>query len=349
MTRKLLKQDDGGDKAPVGPIAHRSPKSETDIDPIAAEHAEAIRSLGKRVVTDVIEIGRRLTECKKIVGHGNWLPWLEHEFGWSDRQALNFTRVYELAETKSEKFSDLNLPVSSLYLLAAPRTPPKVRDEIIDRAEHGEKIKHGEIAERVRQSRPSSKRRPGGHIQMTSPPGPTPEHWRDTFRGEAAPNGEVLASIPGIGSPVLIDGPKPTTEAPTPEADEIDPGKDDQAIAPTIARFVALTASIKVIDGHSLGGEGAAECLDQIREALGPGLYRAARGPGAACRLARGRGIRTRNAGALGQDHERGRRMTDRPPAVAAMIPARTAREVERAWLLHDTRAPRYHPKLGGS
>lgn len=41
--------------------------------------------------------------------------------------------------------------------------------------------------------------------------------------------------------------------------------------------------------------------------------------------------------------------MTDRPPAVAAMIPARTAREVERAWLLHDTRAPRYHPKLGGS
>ncbi len=66
MTRKLLKQDDGGDKAPVGPIAHRSPKSETDIDPIAAEHAEAIRSLGKRVVTDVIEIGRRLRNAKRL-------------------------------------------------------------------------------------------------------------------------------------------------------------------------------------------------------------------------------------------------------------------------------------------
>jgi hypothetical protein len=25
----------------------------------------------------VIEIGRRLTECKEIVGHGYWLSWLD--------------------------------------------------------------------------------------------------------------------------------------------------------------------------------------------------------------------------------------------------------------------------------
>jgi hypothetical protein len=38
---------------------------------ILAKHAAAIRRLGKRVVADVIEIGRLLTECKRICGHGN--------------------------------------------------------------------------------------------------------------------------------------------------------------------------------------------------------------------------------------------------------------------------------------
>ncbi len=101
----------------------------TGIDPVVTKHAEAIRCLGKRIVADVIEIGRRLTECKKVLGHGNWGVWLDREFGWSDRQALNFMRVYELAESKSENFSDLHLPVSVLYLLAAPSTSPEMRKE----------------------------------------------------------------------------------------------------------------------------------------------------------------------------------------------------------------------------
>jgi hypothetical protein len=105
---------------------------------ILAKHAAAIRRLGKRVVADVIEIGRLLTECKRICGHGNWLPWLDREFGWTDDTALNFMRVYELS--KSRKFRDLSLPLSALYLLAAPSTPQEARDEIIERAQAGETI-----------------------------------------------------------------------------------------------------------------------------------------------------------------------------------------------------------------
>jgi hypothetical protein len=81
------KQDPGGDRTPVGPIAGQH-NTTPDTNPIVAEHAEAIRSLGRRVVADVIEIGRRLTECKKLLGHGNWLPWLDREFGWSEDTAL---------------------------------------------------------------------------------------------------------------------------------------------------------------------------------------------------------------------------------------------------------------------
>src|SRR5262245_41804252 len=85
------------------------------------EHAAEIRRLGRRVAADVIEIGRRLTECKRLCGHGNWLPWLDREFGWEESTALNHMRVHELS--KSANFADLSLPISGLYLLAAPSTP----------------------------------------------------------------------------------------------------------------------------------------------------------------------------------------------------------------------------------
>src|SRR5215831_14489190 len=53
---------------------------ESKLDhPLLAGHADAIRSLGKRVVDDVTEIGQRLKECKSLAGHGNWLPWLDRE------------------------------------------------------------------------------------------------------------------------------------------------------------------------------------------------------------------------------------------------------------------------------
>jgi hypothetical protein len=101
-------------------------------EPGLAEHAAAIRALGKQTVENIIEIGRRLSECKRICGHGNWLPWLDREFGWSDQTARNFMRVAELS--KSKTVLNLDLPVKALYQLAAPSTPKEARDTIIERA-----------------------------------------------------------------------------------------------------------------------------------------------------------------------------------------------------------------------
>jgi hypothetical protein len=44
--------------------------------PVLADHVAEINRLGKRIVTDAIEIGRRLTACRYLVGHGNWIGWL---------------------------------------------------------------------------------------------------------------------------------------------------------------------------------------------------------------------------------------------------------------------------------
>jgi hypothetical protein len=71
-------------------------------------------ALGKRAVHDIIEIGRRLIE--ELAGHGNWLPWLEREFGWSEQTARNYMAVAE--RFKSPTVGDLLIDASALYLLA---------------------------------------------------------------------------------------------------------------------------------------------------------------------------------------------------------------------------------------
>jgi hypothetical protein len=113
-----------------------------DVDSVLAEHANVIRKLGKRVKEDVIEIGRRLKECKQLAGRGNWSVWLEREFGWSERTAQRYMQLYEFTqeEFKYDKLSVLELPLSGLYLLAAPSTPDEACNEIIQRAAAGEAI-----------------------------------------------------------------------------------------------------------------------------------------------------------------------------------------------------------------
>jgi hypothetical protein len=113
------------------------------------EHADEIRRLGKRVVSDIIEIGERFTECKRLTGHGYWAAWLHQQLGWGEDTALNFMRVFEMS--KSRNFRDLNIGVSTLYLLARPSTPESAREEILNRAQAGKPIKVGEVESIINQ------------------------------------------------------------------------------------------------------------------------------------------------------------------------------------------------------
>jgi hypothetical protein len=128
--------------------------------PLLAEHVQAIKTLGRRMVEDTLDIGRRLSECRRLVRH-DWAGWLHRELGLSDRAALNFMRVYELAAARSENFSDLDLPVSGLYLLAAPSTPESVRDDVFRRAALGEAISFADIKREVSGERPADDRLSG--------------------------------------------------------------------------------------------------------------------------------------------------------------------------------------------
>jgi Protein of unknown function (DUF3102) len=125
-----------------------------------AEHAEAIRAYGKRTVQSVLAIGRHLAEVKQLLGHGNWLSWLEQEFNWSEDTAERLIAVYKL-QRQIPHVAELSLPFSGLYLLAAPSTPPEAIEVVVAKAEVGEQITVAEIRETVRKAKsPESVRKP---------------------------------------------------------------------------------------------------------------------------------------------------------------------------------------------
>lgn len=61
------------------------------LDVVAAE----IRTLTGNMLGTVIEIGRRMVEAKQLLPHGEFVPWLQSETGYSRQTANNFMRLYE--------------------------------------------------------------------------------------------------------------------------------------------------------------------------------------------------------------------------------------------------------------
>jgi hypothetical protein len=152
-----------------------------------AEHAAVIRVLGKRVVGDIIEIGRRLHACKEQVGHGGWLPWLDREFGWSADTAERFMQVHALAD-KIRTVRNLEIPVTGLYLLATPSTPAEVQQAVIERAEAGDAPTAAEIKQMIADAKAQTESDADARLQRerTHYEGKLGEVRREADRREAA-------------------------------------------------------------------------------------------------------------------------------------------------------------------
>jgi Protein of unknown function (DUF3102) len=128
--------------------------------PTLAEHAEAIRALRKQTIENIIEIGRRLVDVRdNLLEHGEWLPWLEREFAWSRQTADHFIHVYE-ARDKLPTVGNLELPITALYLLAAPSTPDSARQEISARIEAGESVAIAEVKQTIAEHRQPARKPP---------------------------------------------------------------------------------------------------------------------------------------------------------------------------------------------
>ena len=117
------------------------------------EHAEAIRACGKRTVEAVLEIGRRLAEAKKLLGFGNFLPWIEREFGWSEDTAERFIALHAL-QRQIPQVAEFNLPISGLYLLARRSTPPEAVQAVVAMAQAGEPVTVTDVKAAIANEKP---------------------------------------------------------------------------------------------------------------------------------------------------------------------------------------------------
>ena len=145
------------------------------------EQETAIRFHGSRAVSDVIEVGRRLEGVKKHLGHGNWLPWLERRFKWSEDTAESLIAIFRLHRQIPGGVRNLALPLSGLYLLARHTTPPEAVEAVITKAEDGERVSVAEVKATIQEAKAKRKPRLPSYIPTVAPK-PAPELVREPSR-----------------------------------------------------------------------------------------------------------------------------------------------------------------------
>jgi hypothetical protein len=115
----------------------------------------SIRARHRKIFQDIVAIGTDLIEAKRLLGHGNFGKWIASEFQWSERTARAYMSIAEYVETLSAEESAIiaGLPLTTLIKLSAPSTPKSVYDEIILKAEAGERLKGSDIEEMIRRTK----------------------------------------------------------------------------------------------------------------------------------------------------------------------------------------------------
>ena len=110
-----------------------------------------------------IEIGKRLTQAKEMLDHGEWLPWLERETEFSSSSAQRYMKLFEEygasqlglfgPETNSPTLG--NLPISKAFaLLSVPESEREDFAEKVD-AEH---ISVRELEQAIREKEAAERR-----------------------------------------------------------------------------------------------------------------------------------------------------------------------------------------------
>jgi len=118
-----------------------------------------LHDLESRTSESIIEMGNQLITVKEKLGHGEFLVWLDLEFGWSDRIARHLMTVAD--RFKLENFSNLEtISPSALYVLAADSTPEEVRIEFTELAKIGRAVRHKDVKEAVAKAKTRTKAEP---------------------------------------------------------------------------------------------------------------------------------------------------------------------------------------------
>ncbi|MCE7980324.1 MAG: DUF3102 domain-containing protein [Caldilinea sp. CFX5] len=151
---------------PAEDLAHGEPRLSYDYSQVAEEHratviasAKTIKRHERRTIENMVTIGCELKAVQDRLPHGQFLPWIEQEFGWQK------TIAYNLLNLAAKFPPGGNLPVgiglAALYQLTA--APDSALQEAQNRQHAGEtitKAKATEIAARHRTAEKSGETPP---------------------------------------------------------------------------------------------------------------------------------------------------------------------------------------------
>src|SRR5258708_4658170 len=109
-----------------------------DYESLSPEDAQALRERSTRIRSEVkktalsiVAIGCELIAVKKTLEHGQFVQWVETEFGFSLRSAQNYMRICRLAR-KCEIVA--HLPPSMAYRITRKRIPRELLNRMSARA-----------------------------------------------------------------------------------------------------------------------------------------------------------------------------------------------------------------------
>ena len=97
-----------------------TPKEPRSIEEITRDIRDAQRKAGGAILT----IGRCLLEAKEQLPHGEWLPWLNEQAGYSERQAQNFMLAYREYGSNPQAIADFGA-TKALAMLSLPANERK--------------------------------------------------------------------------------------------------------------------------------------------------------------------------------------------------------------------------------
>ncbi len=127
---------------PLVPKIKSEPKTKVEKEQRLATLAEDTRHRLKRSALDIYYIGLNLLEAQSITEHGEFLPWLQREFGMGKTSVYEFIHVAKAFQSKLPIIGNLinNITPTALYKLAAPSTSELARDEAIEFVKAGKVV-----------------------------------------------------------------------------------------------------------------------------------------------------------------------------------------------------------------
>src|SRR6185437_9085999 len=115
------------------------------------DRTSCILSLFQRSATDIIAIGRYLSEVRERLGHGYYLTWIAESMPFGETAAKKYRKIAEQLGDKIVEGIAGRFESGALYILAQPTTPPQARDLAIKLATQGHIINASAVRQILKQ------------------------------------------------------------------------------------------------------------------------------------------------------------------------------------------------------